>query len=105
MPVHDWTRVDAGICHAFHHWWGGEISGVLNEGLLPPDYYALPEQDIGPAGPDVLTLQLATGPRSVIIRHISDHRVVALVEVVSPGNKSSRQALRTFVEKATNLLG
>ena len=28
----------------------------------------------------------------VAIRHVSDHRVVAVVEVVSPGNKSTRQA-------------
>ena len=40
----------------------------------------------------------------VAVRHVSDDRVVALVEVVSPGNKSSRAALRSFVEKAAELL-
>ena len=25
MPMHDWTRVDAGIYHAFHHEWISEI--------------------------------------------------------------------------------
>jgi hypothetical protein len=44
MPVHDWTHVDAGILHAFHHSWIEEIARALNRGLLPPDYYALPEQ-------------------------------------------------------------
>src|SRR5581483_8630143 len=44
MPIHDWTRVDAGIFHAFHHEWITEIGRALNRGLLPPDYYALPEQ-------------------------------------------------------------
>src|SRR3954452_13923135 len=57
MPVHDWTRVDAGIFHAFHHEWISEIGRALNRGLLPTDYYALPEQQAAGFGPDVLTLQ------------------------------------------------
>lgn len=44
MPVHDWTRVDAGTFHAFHLSWLSHLMGVLNRGLLPPDYYALAEQ-------------------------------------------------------------
>ena len=39
MPVHDWTRVDAGIFHAFHHDWITEISRALNCDLLPAAYY------------------------------------------------------------------
>jgi len=41
---------------------------------------------------------------TVTVRHVSGDRVVAIVEVVSPGNKASRHALRTFVEKAADLL-
>src|SRR5947207_657345 len=112
MPVHDWTRVDAGIFHHFHLEWIGDLSRVLNRGLLPPDYYALAEQIAGGVGPDVLTLQypgrdtgsvaepaggvtLAEAPprvhfraraepsayaskaRSIVIRHVSHHRVIA----------------------------
>ena len=40
----------------------------------------------------------------VAIRHVSDHRVVAVVEVVSPGNKSTRQALEQFTRKAAEFL-
>jgi hypothetical protein len=40
----------------------------------------------------------------IAIRHVTDHRVVAVVEIVSPGNKSTLGAFRTFVEKATALL-
>lgn len=40
----------------------------------------------------------------VAVRHVSDDRVVALVEIVSPGNKSSRAALRSFVEMTAQLL-
>src|SRR5438046_587871 len=57
MPIHDWTRVDAGIFHAFHHDWITDVARALNRGLLPADYYALPEQFAGGLGPDVLTLR------------------------------------------------
>ena len=57
MPMHDWTRVEAGIFHAFHHEWISEISRALNRELLPGAYYALPEQVAAGFGPDVLTLQ------------------------------------------------
>lgn len=57
MPIHDWTRVDDGVFHDFHHAWIEEIRRVLNRGLLPPDYYAMAEQHAGGFGPDVLALQ------------------------------------------------
>jgi hypothetical protein len=142
MPVHDWTRVDAGIFHHFHHDWITETARALNRGVLPESYYALAEQYAGGFGPDVLTLQenpedspaarAATVPGSdggvllaapklqptaetdlafyrrkqttVTIRHVSGDRVVAMVEVVSPGNKAARHALRAFVDKAAELL-
>jgi len=37
---------------------------------------------------------------TLVIRHSGGDNIVALVEIVSPGNKSSRLALRNFVEKA-----
>jgi hypothetical protein len=40
MPMHDWTKVEAGVFHAFHHHWISAISDVLNSGCLPPEYYA-----------------------------------------------------------------
>src|SRR5687768_2644285 len=57
MPMHDWTKVESGIYHAFHHEWISEISRALNRGLLPESYYALPEQVAAGFGPDVVTLQ------------------------------------------------
>jgi hypothetical protein len=42
--------------------------------------------------------------RTIVIRHSSNDRIVALLEIVSPGNKSSRHALRSFVEKAVEAL-
>jgi hypothetical protein len=38
--------------------------------------------------------------RTLVIRHASNHRVVALVEILSAGNKSSQHALDALVTKA-----
>jgi hypothetical protein len=46
----------------------------------------------------------ASKARSAVIRHTSDHRVVAICEVVSPGNKNSRHGIRSFVDKAVQFL-
>jgi hypothetical protein len=42
--------------------------------------------------------------RSLVIRHGSEDRIVALIEILSPGNKGSRHAMHTFVEKAVGVL-
>ncbi len=42
--------------------------------------------------------------RNVVIRHSSDDRIVALLEIVSPGNKTSKNALVTLVDKAVNAI-
>jgi hypothetical protein len=146
MPIHDWSRVPAGIFHDFHHALIEQIKRDLNGGVLPPDYYALAEQVAAGFGPDVLTLHaplvdddgdldqgsqrspnqpggglLLAPPRTrpiaeiemayyrrkksvVAVRHVSDDRVVAMVEVVSPGNKSTQNVLKKFVEKAAEFL-
>jgi hypothetical protein len=135
MPMHDWTRVEPGIFHAFHHDWITELARALNGGLLPDDYYALPEQQAAGFGPDVLTLQSHTAEAtdagaatqtqtrphtkftaetdaefyrrkksSIVVRHVSGDRIVAMLEIVSPGNKASRHALQAFVAKACELL-
>jgi hypothetical protein len=57
MPIHDWTRVDAGIFHHFHQRWISAIADVLNQRLLPGDYYALAEQQGARFEPDILTLE------------------------------------------------
>ena len=59
MPVHDWTRVDAGLFHSFHTTWIVQINTALNSGLLPEGYYALAEQHASETIADVLTLRAA----------------------------------------------
>ena len=140
MPVHDWTRVDAGTFHDFHTVWIAELRTALNSGLLPTDYYALAEQSASQRQTDVLTLH--TGPASVgqsggglavleatpavrlrlrptpgqarrlssrrgrrlVIRHVTGHRVVAVLAIVSPANKDRRSSVRDFVTKVAQLL-
>jgi hypothetical protein len=59
MPIHDWTRVDAGLFHAFHQAWIVHLCDALNAGGLQPEYFALTEQLIRGPIPDVLTLRLS----------------------------------------------
>ena len=42
--------------------------------------------------------------RTLVIRHTSDDRIVAMIEVLSRGNKASRHAIRSFVDKAVAAL-
>jgi hypothetical protein len=41
---------------------------------------------------------------AISVRHVSGDEIVAMVEVVSPGNKSTRRALQAFVDKTAALL-
>jgi hypothetical protein len=147
MPIHDWTRVNAGIFHHFHQQWTVAITNVLNQRILPGEYYALTEQQGAGFVPDVLTLKASGGterdddgpvraddrpgearggllvaePRVrvsaetdlasyrrkqniVAIRHASGDDLVAVIEVVSRGNKSGRAAFDDFVHKAAEFL-
>jgi hypothetical protein len=42
--------------------------------------------------------------RTLVIRHSSDHRIVALLEILSAGNKASDYAFQTFLDKALGAL-
>ncbi len=62
MPIHHWTRVDAGTFHAFHLGWITHLSEALNGGLLPSGFYAMPEQHGGRVIADILTLRAPPSP-------------------------------------------
>ena len=126
MPLHDWTRVPAGLFHHFHQDWTIEIARALNRGLLPPGTAALVEQRSAEREADVLTVKaqsppdrfdfevnggvaVATPPATRIVRRtVNEHyaeranrivirhhlgRVIAVLEVVSPGNKDARRRI------------
>jgi len=133
MPIHDWTRVSAGGFHDFHQDWTIEIRRSLNRGLLPPGYSAFTDlQGIG-WEPDVVTIKSSAPPvgglavadapprsrqvarvesesatyarkaNRIAIKHEYGH-VVAIIEIVSPGNKDSRHAIASFTAKAIEFL-
>lgn len=137
MPIHDWTRVDAGLFHHFHERWIGALGDALNGGLLPTGFVALADQVAGGSIPDVLTLNrrpkgndprspagglavAAVPPKARFVDEIEEdtyarranrirvqHRhgqVVAVIEIVSPGNKNSDHGLRAFVRKTSDLI-
>ena len=60
MPIHDWTRVPAGLFHDFHQSWSIRIKDALNAGLLSKGVAALVEQRAGPREPDVLAIERRT---------------------------------------------
>ena len=37
--------------------------------------------------------------KAIVIRHRSRHRVIAMIELVPPGNKNGQMELAAFVEK------
>jgi hypothetical protein len=105
MPIHDWTRVSAGTWHDFHLGWVAALQREFNCGLLDQDHYA----QIEPNADETQLSERAELPeveaysvqrRTVVVRHNSGDRIVALIELVSPGNKGSHRALELFVEKA-----
>src|SRR5262245_269301 len=137
MPIHDWTRVDAGLFHAFHQTWTITLCNALNAGGLPPGYFALAEQPVrGPlldflaldlppnsaepsSGSVGLVIAVAAPQTRVVMRAEADQytgkancitvrqsygQAVAVIEIVSPGNKGSWASFRPFIEKLTDLI-
>lgn len=120
MPIHDWARVPAGLFHHFHQRWAAAICDALNAGRLPDGSYALLEQHSGalPLGALAVAerppntrfvsqsaeedLYAAKADRIAVRHPLGD--IVAVIEIVSPGNKNSRHAIRSFTEKALDLL-
>jgi hypothetical protein len=127
MPTHDWSRVDSGIFHDFHQTWTVEIANALNGGMLPSAFPAMIEQSASgckklgdrpePAGGVAVAdapprARFVTSAESDLYASKADriairHRlgqVVAVIEIISPGNKSTLHALRSLVKKAGELL-
>ncbi|CAN5885253.1 hypothetical protein BH23PLA1_BH23PLA1_04010 [soil metagenome] len=135
MPIHDWTRVSAGTYHNFHQDWTIEICRTLNRGILPEGFIAMADQRVSGPEPDVVALRLrgpepsgglavaeapprlkpAAKAEAEAVRYAMKAnriaireelgRIVAMIEVVSPGNKNSRHAIASFVAKAADFVG
>lgn len=107
MPIHEWSRVDPGLFHHFHQGWTVALADALNTGLLAPAYFALLQQVIAGSIPDYVQRSeldsYAQRANHISVRH-RHGQVVALIEIVSPGNKNNGTALRAFVAKMVELL-
>jgi len=134
MPIHDWTRISPGGFHTFHQDWTIEINRTLNRGLLPSGYTAFTDLRVSGWEPDVVSIQsgersvpggttvvdvparaqqiarverdsavYARKANRIAIRHEFGN-VVAIIEVISPGNKDSALAMRSFTTKAIEFL-
>jgi hypothetical protein len=130
MPIHDWTRVDAGLFHDFHQGWTVALCDALNKGRLPPDFFALLEQPSKNSLPDLLNLKLSSSgvevteesetniyarlANRIVVQYKQQDvmalitgkpgKVVAVIEIISPGNKATRAGFRTLVENSAELI-
>ena len=134
MPIHDWSRIDAGAYHHFHQDWTIEIRRALNRGILPPGYMAMADLKVGGTEPDVAALKLREPPSHgglavadapsktrQVSRAESDEEhyafkanrigikhhhgeLVAAIEIVSPGNKNYKNGIASFVSKMVEYL-
>jgi hypothetical protein len=106
MPIRGWTKVNAGIFHDFHSAWIVELRNTLNDCLLPSGYYALAEQ----VTPPIRVIQeseadlYAKKANRIVIRHSSDDSIIAIIEILSPGNKSSRHAIDELLDKVWSII-
>ena len=110
MPLHDWTRVDAGLYHVFHQNWTIEIFRALNRGVLPTGYVAIGVA-VADAPPRARLVARAESEPAAYARKANRiivrqglGPVVAVIKVVSPGNKDSGHAVRAFKTKALEFL-
>ena len=104
MPIHHWTRVDAGVFHDFHQRWIIAISNLLNDGLLPDDYYAMAEQVAEGPIPDVVTLERLDGTLDIEDPSMRDSRGgVALVEVPPKTKYSHAADIDLYACRATHV--
>jgi hypothetical protein len=126
MPLHDWSTPPANVFHNLHQAWLVFLARALNGSLLPEGYLARTEEYIGPFEADVLTVETG-GPsaapsrpaadepqptvtiaaprtrarrqRRIAVFSERDERRVAVLEIVSPGNKDSQRRASSFRAK------
>lgn len=132
MPMHDWSKVDAGTYHDFHQDWTIELKRQLNRGILPPGFIAMADQKVQGPEPDVVALKrrgttpFSTAGGTAVLpvargktrlnssiyavkanRIVVKHRlgqVVAAIEIISPGNKDRRHSVASFRDKMADFV-
>ncbi|MEW5985442.1 MAG: DUF4058 family protein [Chloroflexota bacterium] len=130
MPLHHWPNPRV-PWRSFHKHWVVKLVEHLNQETLPPGFRARPTELLVGIEPDVLLLQAADPPGNGwqppqtklaeatltavlpppaelpivgIYSAYDNTRLVAAIELVSPGNKDRPEAVQAFVEKVLFLL-
>jgi hypothetical protein len=103
MPLCDWSKVNPALYHHFHQRWIAEITDSLNAGHLPTDLFALVQPFANGSYPLSEVEGYAAKANKIVIRHVLGD-VVAALEIVSPGNKSSQMAFRDFIDKTVHCI-
>ncbi len=130
MSLHHWPNPNV-PWRSFHNHWVVRLVEYLNQDKLPAGFQARPTEFIVGIEPDVLLLQMADQPEieqtvaqpelseataTAVLPPAADlplvgiysaydtSRLVAIIEVASPGNKDRPEAVRAFVEKVLFLL-
>ena len=129
MPLHDWQPASDAVFHSFHVGWLWNLARELNRRLLPPGYVARAEESLGLYAADVLVLETGEPPgptgspvaiptadlrpplplaparvaepraRRIAVFSARDERRVAVIEILSRGNRDSRARIAACREK------
>jgi hypothetical protein len=109
MPIHNWKAAPVGLYHHFHQSWACQLCNELNAGRMPACCYALIETHGNGSTPFPDSANRADADvyakraNRVAVRN-NFGEVVALIELVSPGNKDNKHAIRAFIEKAAEFI-
>lgn len=103
MPIHNWSKVEAGLFHHFHQAWSASLCDALNAGRLPPGYGALIEQAAAGMFPDVLTVSQDLDDEEVANGQVDGSLAVA---VAPPKVRFSQRAkdLAAYAAKANRIV-
>jgi hypothetical protein len=102
MPIHDWTRAAELYLH-FRHMWMGGMCDALNAGGLPPGHMALIEQrpNARPVAGRLAEGDVYAGRPNRVAIHAGYGRAVAVVEIVTAGNKFDGRTLQAICDQLT----
>jgi hypothetical protein len=102
MNLHDWSRVEDGTFHHFHGAWIFRLADALNDGILPPGYFALAEQHLGRKVADVMLPHASDPEKTPRLPPPPGDKAVALAEapprvsrtrVLEPGSSRRQRTL------------
>jgi len=101
---------------------GFYAQGEQHAGQIQTDVLTLHAESAEPASDEIVAVLTSTSPqigrkvaaseaafvramrRTLVIRHVSGHRIVALLEIISPANKDRPSSVADFAHKAESAL-